>query len=263
MKNIPLSLLLLLAVPTTAFVSIPSTGHVSTTRLFGISEWRDFSSQTVDVLPVPSKSVLLPGEIKYLHLTDDSHLQLFQNSLENGIFGLGLLMHDNANILPILPLVEIQSYQRSHLGIFCQVQALSRAKWLDLTNQEGSLVATVEEQFDDNHSSIDYEVANDVADEIESLLMDLSSPSSPSWWDSYQVAYHSALSCDVQGYIVSTLQLRRRSWDQLTAMSWALTENVTLKLNALHQTTVLERLEWIRHWLSEVVRETQQESSQL
>mmetsp|Transcript_765 Transcript_765/g.1241 ORF Transcript_765/g.1241 Transcript_765/m.1241 type:complete len:304 (-) Transcript_765:70-981(-) len=297
--------LFLSAVTTMGSAFVPSTGARTsrTTSLFGIAEWQDLTAPSevdamtkpVNILPFPSKDILLQGQTRYLQFVEEEHTDLFGHALEEneGIFGMGLLMHDG-NVLSTMPLLEIEDYMRGgkDLGIFCKVRAVGRATVLEVTD-ESTMSAICTEHYDTDDQDVNaydgewnlYDDANDLADSIESLIAEMSvietiraglDDDRTSRLSRYQQAYETALASDLQGYVSSSSTTgspssfqQERSWKELAAVSWAAYStsdapevDASFRLNAMNLSSITERLEFAAHWLADVRQEVEQSISQ-
>jgi len=286
-----------------AFVSVDST-QKSKSRLFGMSEWRDLVldepateenlAKPLGVLPTRSKDVLLQGQSRYLQLVDEHQIELFQRAIDNhgGVLGTGLLMFgDNGDVLPTMPLVEIQSYMTTDYGVFCKVRAVGRAAVLQ--RQKRSPESVVTEKYDQNDEEVipdygydsNYDLANDMADQIKNHLIaltkieeaddessesNLNEKKEDTRWERYQSAYRNALDADQQGYVVASGEAStRRSWKELAAVSWAAfstsscpDKDATFRLNAMNSVSVTERLDLAMYWLSDLRSELENATSE-
>jgi hypothetical protein len=262
--------------------------------MFGIAEWQDLQvseeepmTKPVNILPFPSKEIMLQGQTRYLQFVEKEHVRLFQQSLDEneGIFGMGLLMHDG-NVLSTMPLLEIESYMRGgdDLGVFCKVKVVGRATVHKVTD-ESTMSALCSEHFDTDDQETNmfgtecsnYEDANDLADSVESLIAEMSAIEKIRGIDQvnrlerYQEAYEKALESDMQGYVEGPYQqlfCHQRSWKELAAVSWAAystsfaqEDDATFRLNAMKFSSITERLDLAAHWLSDVRQDVEQSIS--
>lgn len=263
------------------------------TSVFGIAEWRDLVPNDGDdimlkpigILPSLSKDVLLQGQTKYLQITDKAEIQLMQQAIHEHarMIGMGLVMHDGVNVLPTMPLLEIEDYIHvgGNFGMFAKVRAVGRAR-LEQQQDSGRHVHSCREHFDSQGEAFgdsDYEEANVMADMAECLIAELSAIEKvtgievgESRLSRYQSAYDAALESDTQGYFMSSTQTRmsrRRSWQELAAVSWAIfstsklqEEDATFRLNAMNMQSIPDRLDFAMSWLEHVREVVEQEVSQ-
>lgn len=277
-----ISLFVTTTITCSAFVA-PSAGGRQrrlATSVSGISEWRDLAhddmSKPIGILPSLSRGVILQGQTKYLQLTEDADIQLFQQALDGheSIIGMGLLMHDGINVLNTMPLLEIEDYNRmgGDFGIFAKVRVVGRARML-----EGLRCTEHFDEQDDQDGASDSVEANNMADIIESAIAELSaiervtgSEVENSRLDRYWTAYQAALESDNQGYVVSSNSraTKQRSWQELASVSWAAystsisqEDDATFRLNAMNMQSITERLDLAMRWLSDVRQDVEQEVS--
>jgi Lon protease-like protein len=164
-----------------------------TTRLRGISEWRDLvfnfpgsgddrrlgreqgaPPREVCILPFPYADVLLQGETKQLRLYEDRFIRLFDESMQKheGVVAMGLLAE--SGIIQTVPLCEIEAYNRLEgFGIFVTIRAVARAQLLEVVQQEPYLKGACVETADKLPPNL--ELPNLVAHNIENLMVLLSS----------------------------------------------------------------------------------------
>jgi Lon protease-like protein len=169
----------------------------STTRLRGISEWRDRAyrypgtgddrrlgreqgapPREVCVLPFPYEDVLLQGETKQLRLYEDRFVKLFEACLKDhgGVLAMGLLAGGGSGIVQTAPLCEIEDYNAmlgGGFGVFVTIRAVSRARILEITQEEPFIRAVCAEVADKIPPNL--ELPNLVAANIEDLILLLSS----------------------------------------------------------------------------------------
>ena len=162
---------------------------------FGISSWRDLVCtnypgttdnrrlgrevevalpREVCILPFPYTDVLLQGETKQLRLYEERFLKLFDDCQTNhaSVLAMGLLA--NSGIVQTVPLCEMEAYQRMDgFGIFVTIRAVSRAKIVQITQQEPYLKGVCVELSDSLPPNL--ELPNLVASNIENLVLLLSS----------------------------------------------------------------------------------------
>jgi hypothetical protein len=163
------------------------------TRLFGISEWRDVSfdypgtgndrrlgkettgpPKEVCILPFPYDEVLLQGETKQLRLYEDRFIKLFDHCMgrHEGVVGMGLLA--DSGIIQTIPLCEIEAYNRLEgFGIFVTIRVVGRAQLDEILQQEPYLKAVCRELTDTIPPNL--ELPNLLASNIENYLLLLSS----------------------------------------------------------------------------------------
>lgn len=155
---------------------------------YGIAEWRDLvydgpldpavqASTTslpraITILPFPFDEVLIQGETKELRLYEDRFLQLFDEAVEHGVVGMGLLAQ--SGIIQTIPICEIEAYNRmDEFGIFVTIRAVGRAQLLALTQQEPYIKAVCVELADELPKNL--EMGNLLASTIEQALVTVSS----------------------------------------------------------------------------------------
>ncbi len=123
----------------------------ASSRLFGISEWRDLTvdypgndrrigteagalTKEICVLPFPYDEVLLQGETKQLRLYEDRFIKLFDTCMTDhcGVVAMGLIA--TSGIIQTVPIAEIEDYNRQldGFGIFVTIRVVGRAKLLDI-----------------------------------------------------------------------------------------------------------------------------------
>lgn len=164
---------------------------LSTTRLNGITEWRDMSfdkfsiidlNEDIDeelindgplreicALPFPYEEVILPGETRELAIHDEQFINLFYDCMENhsGVVAMGLLAR--SGVIQSVPLCEIEAYNRIEgFGIFVTLRVVGRASLLTLTQQEPYMKAICCEKVDKISQNID--LINLLASEIERFI---------------------------------------------------------------------------------------------
>ena len=161
-----------------------TTPSTSTSRLYGINEWRDDALQskytldsykeessavtsTVPILPFPFSDLLLQGQRTQLNLYEQRFHELFQDAIDNhcGMVGMGLLAGNG--MITTLPLCEIESFtrlgyednwinKRDGMGngsIFVTIRAVGRCKIISedgLIQEEPYMKATVMELVDED-----------------------------------------------------------------------------------------------------------------
>jgi Lon protease-like protein len=185
--------LLLFLVGVKAFISSLKPQRRST-GLNDITEWRDLvfdfpgtgddrrlgveqgaPPKEICLLPFPFSEVLLQGETKQLRLYEERFMDLFEDCMANhcGVVGMGLLA--KSGIIQTIPLCEIEAYNRmgEGFGIFVTIRVVSRAKLVDLTQQEPYIKAVCTECVDEIPPNLD--VPNLVASQIENFMLLLSS----------------------------------------------------------------------------------------
>ena len=167
-----------------------STTPSTTSRLYGINEWRDDALQskytldsykeadivnpsssvvtgTVPILPFPFSDLLLQGQRTQLNLYEQRFHELFQDAIDNhcGMVGMGLLAGNG--MITTLPLCEIESFTRlgyednwinkndgmGNGSIFVTIRAVGRCKIISedgLLQEEPYMKATVMELVDED-----------------------------------------------------------------------------------------------------------------
>jgi hypothetical protein len=199
MKYFPaLIVSLCVALKATAFVS---TEHYNTrsrqrstsSRVFGISEWRDTffdlpgtnddrglgtesgaAPKEICILPFPFDEVILQGETKQLRLYEERFIDLFDYSMKHhsGMVSMGLLAE--SGIIQTVPLCEIEAYTRMEgFGIFVTIRAVGRAQLVEITQQEPFLKSVCRELSDKIPPNL--ELPNLVASNVENFMLLLSS----------------------------------------------------------------------------------------
>jgi hypothetical protein len=177
-----------------AFVTRQPQAHrLSSSHLFGISEWRDMmfnypgtqnnnnlgtesgpAPKEVCILPFPYNEVLLQGETKQLRLYEDRFIQLFDHAMEHncGVVAMGLIAE--SGIIQTASICEIEAYNRMEgFGIFVTIRVVGRAQLLEMTQQEFFLKAVCTEINDSIPPNL--EIPNLVASNIENFMLLLSS----------------------------------------------------------------------------------------
>jgi hypothetical protein len=146
----------------------PWKSTTTSTRLLGISEWRDLAPnysgngddrrlgkeqggfpKEICVLPFPYQEVLLQGETKQLRLYEDRFVQLFDDCMDHhcGVVAMGMLA--TSGIIQTVPVAEIEAYNRlDGFGIFVTIRVVGRAKLLDVVQQTPYLKAICSEVTD-------------------------------------------------------------------------------------------------------------------
>lgn len=250
-------------------------------------------TKPVNILPFPSKEILLQGQTRYLQLVEKEHINLFQQSVaENeSVFAMGLEMHDGG-LLGTMPLLEVENYMDGDdLGIFIKVRAVGRATVHEVTDESTmSAICTEHYDTDDQDASLyrvecnSYDEANDLADNVESLIAETSAieqiregyshgdDNGTTRLQRYQQAYKAAFESDLQGYVAPPTQSsmeHERSWKELAAVSWAAystspnpEDDASFRLNAMNMKSTTDRLEFAAHWLADVRQEVEQSISQ-
>lgn len=154
----------------------------------GIAEWRDLvydgpldptvkASTTslpraITILPFPFDEVLIQGETKQLRLYEDRFLHLFDEAVQHGVVGMGLLAQ--SGLIQTIPICEIEAYNRmDEFGIFVTIRAVGRAQLLTLTQQEPYIKAVCVELADELPTNLD--MGNLLASTIEQALVAVSS----------------------------------------------------------------------------------------
>lgn len=179
--------------PTPSLTSATTTNIKSTssTRLYGINEWRDQALEskytldsfqpptsnappsvpsTIPILPFPFSDILLQGQRTQLNLYEQRFHELFTDAVEQhcGIVGMGLLAGNG--MITTLPLCEVESFTRfgaeddwvdpgdgmGNGSIFVTIRAVGRAKIAedDLLQEEPYMKARVVEVVDGDTSAI-------------------------------------------------------------------------------------------------------------
>jgi len=173
-------------------VSTPHRAASKTTRLFGISEWRDIMfdnipdnisstttgldeqpAKSVCLLPFPYTQVLLQGETKQLRLYEERFVKLFDDVMEKheGVVAMGLLA--SSGVIQTVPLAEVEAYNRMEgFGIFVTLRVVGRAKLRELLQQEPYMKAVCTEISDEFPSA--GEEPDVMADTIENAMITLS-----------------------------------------------------------------------------------------
>jgi hypothetical protein len=152
------TVLVLLSHQTESFVV--STRRASSRPRFvelrGIAEWRDkmfdfpgtgddrrlgveqgAPPKEICLLPFPYDEVLLQGETKQLRLYEDRFIQLFDDAMDRHEGCVAMALLSTAGIIQTVPLCEIEAYNRMEgFGIFCTIRVVSRAKLVEITQQE-------------------------------------------------------------------------------------------------------------------------------
>jgi hypothetical protein len=174
-------------------LSSPSSTSSSSSRLFGINEWRDLDfklpgrsretlgndeapPRSICILPFPYQEVLLQGETKQLRLYEDRFIKLFQNVVENhaSVVGMGLMA--NSGIIQTMPLCEVEASINTlegTFGIFVTIRVVGRASLLEITQQEPYLRGACIEVADVLPPNL--ELPNLLANNIENHMLLLSS----------------------------------------------------------------------------------------
>jgi len=183
-----------------------STKTIPSSRLFGISEWRDtifdttsttpndndnddnaildqdtLLQKSVCILPFPYIDVLLQGETKELRLYEERFTLLFDDVMNNhgGVVAMGLLAPPSG-IVQTVPLAEVEAYNQMTLegakSIFVTIRVVGRATLRDIIQQEPYIKAMCVE-IDDVLPTTEEEEneANSIADNIENVMVTLSS----------------------------------------------------------------------------------------
>jgi hypothetical protein len=177
-----------------AFVARQPQAHrLSSSHLFGISEWRDMmfnypgsqnnnnlgtesgpAPKEVCILPFPYDEVLLQGETKQLRLYEDRFIKLFDHAMEHncGVVAMGLIAE--SGIIQTVPICEIEACNRMEgFGIFVTIRVVGRAQLMQITQQETFLKAFCTEITDSIPPNL--ELPNLVASNIENFMLLLSS----------------------------------------------------------------------------------------
>ena len=103
---------------------------------------------------------------------EDRFLQLFDEAVEHGVVGMGLLAQ--SGIIQTIPICEIEAYNRmDEFGIFVTIRAVGRAQLLALTQQEPYIKAVCVELADELPKNL--EMGNLLASTIEQALVTVSS----------------------------------------------------------------------------------------
>jgi hypothetical protein len=199
MKYFPaLILSLSVALKASAFVStehynIRSRQRSTSSRVFGISEWRDTffdlpgtsdnrplgtesgaAPKEICILPFPFDEVILQGETKQLRLYEERFIDLFDYSMKHhsGMVSMGLLAE--SGIIQTVPLCEIEAYTRMEgFGIFVTIRVVGRAQLVEITQQEPFLKSVCRELSDKIPPNL--ELPNLVASNVENFMLLLSS----------------------------------------------------------------------------------------
>jgi Lon protease-like protein len=175
------------------FSSAAAAARSSSTRVFGINEWRDTLfdvPQTSDalglgketegalkeicILPFPYDEVLLQGETKQLRLYEERFIKLFDYCMEkhSGVVAMGLIAQ--TGIIQTVPICEIEAYNRlDGFGIFVTIRVVGRAQLGEIVQQEPYLTGVCRELSDTIPSNL--ELPNLVASNVENFMLLLSS----------------------------------------------------------------------------------------
>lgn len=171
-----------------------ATHRLSSSNLFGISEWRDMmfdypgtrnnnnlgtessgpAPKEVCILPFSYNEVLLQGETKQLRLYEDRMIQLFEHAMEHncGVVAMGLI--SQSGLIQTVPICEIEAYNRMEgFGIFVTIRVVGRAKLMEVA-QKGNFLKAVCTEINDSISP-NLELPNLVASNIENFMLLLSS----------------------------------------------------------------------------------------
>jgi Lon protease-like protein len=163
----------------------------TSTRLFGINEWRDLDfnlpgrsrdtlgndeapPRSICILPFPYQEVLLQGETKQLRLYEERFIKLFQHVQEHhaGVVGMGLMA--DSGIIQTMPICEVEaSNTMDGFGIFVTIRVVGRASLLEITQQEPYLRGACIEVADVLPPNL--ELPNLLANNIENHMLLLSS----------------------------------------------------------------------------------------
>lgn len=183
---------LLLVAPCWSFLPSSCRSRHESSRLFGITEWRDLMfdfpgtgddrrlgreqggpPKSICILPFPYEQVLLQGETKQLRLYEDRFIKLFDDVMQNheGVVAMGLLA--KSGIIQTVPLCEVEAYNRMDgFGIFVTIRVVGRAHVLDVVQQTPYLKAVCTELTDWFPPNL--EMPNLLADTIEDVMLTLS-----------------------------------------------------------------------------------------